>query len=422
MAGRPGLDPDRRPGGGSAVRFRVLALTSATALGVFIIWAALNPGRGALASQVDDLCKLSVATLASASCFWLGRRAEPALRVAWMWVGASAFAWAIGEAIVTGYAFARNGAVPFPSGADIGFLAALPLSAIGVLLFPSAPQFGLPRARMLLDSAIVAGSLLIVSWATALGTLYYAGSGSVFSQAVGLAYPIGDVIVATVGISVLARGSGRKRIPLVLVVAGLLCLTVGDSSFEYLSHLGSFRYDTVVDAARIAAFLLIALALFWPLDTVSSGREEAKGPSPWQVALPYFFLAIAIIAAVVQHGQSGRSDRLVIVAGICVVVAVLTRQVLTLVENLRLAGQMQYAVTTLRVDQVELVHYAVHDPLTELPNRVLFGDRIEHALARRASPTRRVAVLLCDLDSFKDVNDTLGHSRATRCWSGPRSA
>jgi diguanylate cyclase (GGDEF)-like protein len=71
---------------------------------------------------------------------------------------------------------------------------------------------------------------------------------------------------------------------------------------------------------------------------------------------------------------------------------------------------MRYAVSTLRANQVELVHFALHDSLTGLPNRVLFGDRIEHALARRASPTRRVAVLLCDLDSFKDVNDTLGHS------------
>ena len=88
----------------------------------------------------------------------------------------------------------------------------------------------------------------------------------------------------------------------------------------------------------------------------------------------------------------------------------LARQVLTLVENLRLTRQMQYAVSTLRANQVELVHYALHDPLTDLPNRVLFGDRIEHALARRASPNRRVAVLLCDLDRFKNVNDTLGHS------------
>jgi diguanylate cyclase (GGDEF)-like protein len=88
---------------------------------------------------------------------------------------------------------------------------------------------------------------------------------------------------------------------------------------------------------------------------------------------------------------------------------VLTRLVLTLVENLRLTSQMRYAVTTLRANQVELVHYALHDSLTGLPNRVLFGDRIEHALARRSSPTSRVAVMLCDLDSFKDVNDTLGH-------------
>ncbi len=409
-AGRPAADTPAPSSGESLRRFGVAAGTSEFLLALFVSWAALHPGRGVLTEHVDDIAKLAAAATAAASCFWFGRRAAPSLRPAWRWIGASATSWAIGEAIVTGYRFAGTGAVPFPSAADVGFLAALPFAAIGILMFPSASMAGVSRARMLLDGVIVAGSLLIVSWTTALGTVYYAGSGSVFSQAVGLAYPIGDVIVATVGISVLARGRGRQRVPARLVVAGLLCLTLTDTSLAYLAHLSSFRYDILVDAGRVAAFLLIALALWWPVGGTTIAREEAEGPSPWQVALPYFFLAVAIIAAVVGHGQSGRSYRLVIVAGLCVVAAVLARQILTLVENLRLTGQMQNAVTTLRANQVELVHYALHDSLTELPNRVLFGDRIEHALARRASPTRRVAVLLSDLDSFKDVNDTLGHS------------
>jgi diguanylate cyclase (GGDEF)-like protein/PAS domain S-box-containing protein len=67
-------------------------------------------------------------------------------------------------------------------------------------------------------------------------------------------------------------------------------------------------------------------------------------------------------------------------------------------------------ISAIKHSEHELAHLAHHDPLTDLPNRLLFTDRAEQALASAQAHKRGCALLLLDLDHFKIINDSLGHN------------
>lgn len=73
---------------------------------------------------------------------------------------------------------------------------------------------------------------------------------------------------------------------------------------------------------------------------------------------------------------------------------------------------LMHDITELKRVEKKLFYYATHDSLTELPSRFLLNDRLRNAIARAVRYNHFIAVVLMDLDNFKEVNDTYGH------WAG----
>lgn len=207
-------------------------------------------------------------------------------------------------------------------------------------------------------------------------------------------------------------------------------------SFEHVSTLIQGKDMNVVmnikagpqhQGGKVAAFIrlpfgdiiekrFVILGLSQPLDNIT--REASRlGFDSIQMVIAFSALAL-ILSALVSRIVTGPLNGMVNEINRFSKERVITAKPLTRNDELGLLSRSFHDMQTeimeylaeLDESRKTLDHLARHDTLTGLPNRRMFFDRLEHAIANSRRSGKQLAVLFVDLDRFKEINDTLGHS------------
>ena len=310
-------------------------------------WLALKIAGVDVTEAIDDFGEAGAALIAAMACAVAALRHRGRMRLAWSLLGGSAFAWAAGEMAWSYFEIILEQQVPFPSPADLGFLTAVPLAVAGIALFPGRRRAA-SRLASLLDGAIIAGALLLISWATVLGTAYVAGSDSTLSLLLGLAYPIGDIVIAVMALLLVGRTAGSARLPLLLVVAGLFANLLSDSAFAYLTAANTYGKVQIIDTGWVAGYLLIALgAVRAALSSGPAAQADDRPFGRWTLMLPYIPVTIAAILAVLKNVSSA-ADPFLLWDLIIVIGLVILRQFIVIWDNQTLNQKLEAQSAALR--------------------------------------------------------------------------
>jgi diguanylate cyclase (GGDEF)-like protein len=310
-------------------------------------------------------------------------------RWAWASVAVGLGFYALGSTLYFSYVQYQAEA-PFPSVADAAWLASYVFLYAG-LIGLARPRIQISQRTLWLDATVGALGITAVA-AIYLQFVLHHTQGSMSAVLTTMAYPVCDLVllVVVIGTSGLL-GWHPDRIWLYLGV-GFVLFTGADTLYVIRVANDTYTAGTMMDPLwAVAAVLWAAAALRAPQPT------RMTRPYGWSMlVVPTVFVLFALGLLVVGTTRH--------VPGVSVVLASLT-----VVSGLIRAGITFHDVQLLAVNREQ----AHTDELTGLGNRRQFYDVVGRRIATLAEG-EQVAVLLLDLDRFKDVNDALGHSVGDR--------
>src|ERR1700722_4358574 len=213
--------------------FRIAAVPPAAFLAFAIWWLAGWGGQSTMRVLIV-VGGLGFPAFAAVCTGVAARRARGRQRRAWVYMTAGLAAWTLSELVVVYHRVWLGSVHPvYPAAANAGFLLFPVAACVAMLVLPAGYPGG-NWFRILLDGAIVAAALFVVSWVVVLRHAYAATGGKNSAAIVSLAYPVSEVVTVAVAVLVLARAPPRWRVTVTLLTVGLTLIAASGSAYEYL--------------------------------------------------------------------------------------------------------------------------------------------------------------------------------------------
>jgi len=306
-------------------------------------------------------------------------------------LGLAVLSWSIGD-LVLAVESSGGATPPTPSLADAFYLSSYPLSYAGLMLLVREQVTRLRLANWLDGVLVGLGAAALCATFAFHGILRMAGGGGA-EVATNLAYPIGDLLLVALVLGGSALLRGRRSASWLLLAAGFAVNTVGDTFNLFSSSFGSSHVGVLFDAVAWPTSILLVAAAVWVRPTRVESRTEAKVGFLLPGLASSGALTILLVASFAHPGR-------VAVALAAATLAIAgARSVMSLraLRSITERGQRQ----------------AVTDELTGLGNRRALTQILDPFMAAHAEPDTTqpgLAFLFLDLNHFKEVNDSFGHS------------
>ncbi|MGH2975150.1 MAG: GGDEF domain-containing protein [Solirubrobacterales bacterium] len=343
-------------------------------------WLGVDAGlQSALSEALYDAVVLGagVACLVRASDY----RRE---RTAWLLFGAAILCWGAAEVYWTLF-IEGNPSAPYPSPADIGYLAFYPLAYGGLAMLVRARAHEI-NWRLWMDGLIAALGTAALGTAFVFDFVASHATGSTLEVLTTLSYPLGDIVMLAMAVGVVALTGWRPGRTWSLLLAGLSALVIADIAFTLQSTEGALPGGEWTNPIYLIAAVCLGAAVWQPAQ--ASEITSPRGDGRREIVVPAVFAAVMIGLFAMQY-YSATGGISTVLWG-TTMTAVIVRLAMSDRENKRL------------LDQVRT------DSLTGLGNRGLMQVELER-LCQVATPDSPAMVVFLDLNGFKHLNDTRGH-------------